>query len=191
MVAVRGIRSDELIAAIPLVDDHPDIAGLLADAPSLPRVGAALADPYRSMGVTKVVGPETRGMILGAIVASELGAGLVCARRTGRNHPGSDITVTSEPTWTGTAQEFQMRSFDMSEDDVAIVVDDWITTGSSLRAVIAGVSQTAATYLGASVIVNKATTETIDELKVESLVSFDSIMERSQNSDRREQVEPT
>ncbi len=170
-----GLRGTELAEVFPLVDNHPDVAGLLADRTIFPRITAALADPFRSMGVTKVVGPETRGMVLGALVAAELSAGLVCARRAGHNHPGADIAVTSEPSWTGQRQQFQMRTFDLSADDVVIVVDDWITTGSSLRAVVEAIDQTEAAYLGASVIVGKATRAVVEELSAQTLVPFDSI----------------
>jgi len=95
-----------------------------------------LADPFRSMGVTKVVGPETRGMVLGTLVAAELSAGLVCARRAEHNHPGADVAVTSEPSRTG---------------------------------------QTEAAYLGASVIVGKATRAVAEESSAQTLVPFDSI----------------
>jgi len=175
MVGAHGLRGAELAEVFPLVDNHPDVAGLLSDRAILPRIAAALADPFRSLGVTKVVGPETRGMVMGALVAAELSAGLVCARRVGSNHPGSDITVTSDPSWTGVAQQFQLRSFDLSANDVVIAVDDWITTGSSLRAVVAAIGQTEASYLGASVIVDKSTDDVLDELSAQTLVSFDSI----------------
>ena len=158
-----------------MVNDHPDVAGLLRSAEMLPLIGKALAAPYRNDGVTMVIAPEARGPILGALVAVELGAGLVLARKAGRNHPGADIPVESAPTWRGEPEAFQGRSFDLTDDDRVLVVDDWITTGSTIRVVIDIVGMLGATYLGSAVLVNKAHPDTCSELNVHSLVDFDML----------------
>lgn len=160
----------------PLVNDHPDVAGLLRNAELLPLVGRALAEPFRSMGVTAIVAPEARGPILGALVAVELSAGLVLARKEGRNHPGADMPVTSEPTWRGTSETFLGRSFDLDATDRVIIVDDWITTGNTLRAARSLIESRGATYLGASALVDKATASTCAELQAHTVVSFEDLV---------------
>jgi len=162
----------------PLVNDHPDVAGVLRDPVLLPLVGRMLADPFRRRGVTLVLAPEARGPILGALVAVELGAGLVLARKDDRNHPGADIPVESQPTWRGASEMFLGRSFDLEKHDRVLVVDDWITTGNTLRAAGNIVRILGATYEGAAVLVNKATEDTLDELRVHWLVDFESLMTR-------------
>jgi adenine phosphoribosyltransferase len=164
-----------LIAGFPLVDDHPDVAGVLRDAGLLQLVGPALAAPYEAAGVTAVVAPEARGPILGALVASHLGVGLVLARKEDRNHPGADLHVESEPTWRGSTEVFQGRSFDLSPADRVLIVDDWITTGNSVRAVAAIVRSTGAGIAGVAAVVDKADPETIAELGVHTLVAFAEI----------------
>ena len=159
----------------PLVDGHPDVAGLLRDAGVLAEMGPALAARFVSSDVTKVIAPEARGPVLGALVALELGCGLVLARKQGRNHPGADLTASAAPSWRGDVEVFQMRSFDITRDDRVLAVDDWVTTGNSLRALRLLVAESGATQLGASVIVNKADESTIAELGVEWLVRFDEI----------------
>ena len=79
---------ERLIKSIP---DYPkpgvvfkDITPLLADPEGFEAVISGLADPYRSAGVTKVMGSEARGFMLGAPVALELGAGFVPARKPGK-----------------------------------------------------------------------------------------------------------
>ena len=47
-------------------------------------VGWDLAQQYRDKGVTKVVGIESRGFIGGSILAYEIGAGFVPARKPGK-----------------------------------------------------------------------------------------------------------
>ena len=96
-------------AGFPLVNDHPDVAGVLRQPELLALLGPALAAPFRPEGVTAVCAPEARGPILGALVALELGAGLVLVRKDDRNHPGADRRVESGPTWRVTTESFQTR----------------------------------------------------------------------------------
>lgn len=177
MPDLAAIRS-QVLAGFPLVNDHPDVAGLLRSSEHLRVLGPALAAPFRDAGVTAVCAPEARGPILGALVAVELGAGLVLVRKDDRNHPGADRRVESDPTWRGTTESFQTRSWDLSADDRVLVVDDWITTGSSARAVRDLTLAAGAAYVGTSVIVNKAEAATTDELGVSWLVTFAEIMNR-------------
>lgn len=166
-----------LTADFPMVQDHPDVAGLFRDATSLALIGSSLADPFRDHDITLVLAPEARGPILGALVARELGAGLVLARKAGRNHPGADIPVRSAPTWRGESETFQGRSFDLETTDRVLIVDDWITTGNTIRAAANMLRLTGSSYVGAAVLMNKAPQETIDELMVHWLVSFDEVMQ--------------
>lgn len=139
-------------------------------------LGRAMADPFRDANVTAVLAPEARGPILGVLVAVELSAGLVLARKAERNHPGADIPVTSAPTWRGETEVFQGRSFDLTTKDRVLVVDDWITTGSTIRAAQNILRVMGSEYLGASVLVNKADPQTLEELNAHYLVNFDQLV---------------
>jgi len=165
-----------LLAGFPLVNDHPDVAGVLRDASLLALLGPALAEPFVDSGISAVCAPEARGPILGALVAVELGAGLVLVRKDDRNHPGADRRVASAPTWRGMPEHFQARSWDLAPGDRVLVVDDWITTGSSVRAVRELTESAGATFVGTSVIVNKADPSTLDELAAAWLVRFDDLV---------------
>lgn len=171
-------RMDLLLAEFPLVNDHPDVAGLLRSPAGLAVIGAALAEPFRNAGVTVVCAPEARGPILGALVAVELGVGLVLVRKAPRNHPGADRHYVVGPTWRGTNEEFQARSDDLSSDDRVLAVDDWITTGSTLRAIRTYVDSAGAEYAGATVLVDKTSDAVRAELGVQSLLDFEAIMGR-------------
>jgi len=142
-------------------------------------LGPALANPFREMGVTVVLAPEARGPILGALVAVELGAGLALARKDGSNHPGADIPIESAPSWHGERQVFLGRSFDFKPSDRVLVVDDWITTGSTIRAAANMIRLMGATYVGSSVLVNKAAPGLLKELAVQWLVNFDEVVKPS------------
>ncbi|MFV2039220.1 MAG: phosphoribosyltransferase family protein [Acidimicrobiales bacterium] len=159
----------------PCVDNHPDVAGVLRQAHLLCLLGPALGAPYANSGVTVVLAPEARGPIVGSLVALELQVGLMLARKEAQNHPGADVRVLSAPTWRGHCETFQARTFDLSPEDRVLVVDDWITTGNSIRAAIEIVTRANATYLGAAVLVDKSDAATLAELAVHALVPFNSI----------------
>lgn len=61
-----------------------DITPLFADANAMRQAITALADHFRGRGVTKVIGPEARGFMVGVPVALELGAGFIPARKPGK-----------------------------------------------------------------------------------------------------------
>ncbi len=166
---------ERIVKGFPLVNDHPDVAGVLRQPELLRLLGPALAEPYLGANVTVVLAPEARGPILGSLVAVELRAGLMLARKGSQNHPGADLRIVSEPTWRGHSETFQARTFDLSEQDRVLVVDDWITTGSSIRAATEIVQRAGATYIGAAVLVDKSDRATLEELRVHALVTFDSI----------------
>ena len=44
----------------PLVNEHPDVAGLLRDPYILRNLGAAMASSFHDEGITKVIAPEAR-----------------------------------------------------------------------------------------------------------------------------------
>tara|TARA_B100001250_G_scaffold413325_1_gene447097 strand:- start:410 stop:943 length:534 start_codon:yes stop_codon:yes gene_type:complete len=160
----------------PLVNDHPDVAGLLRDPYILQNLGNVMANPFLDEGITKVIAPEARGPVLGALVATYLKAGLVLVRKEGRNHPGADTTITSEQTWTGERISFLTRSFDLDKSDRILIVDDWATTGNTIRVARQFTTEMGATYIGSSVIVNKTNAEILDELNVAWLVNFDDLI---------------
>ena len=61
-----------------------DLTTMFKDARAMHIVGWDLAQQYRDKGVTKVVGIESRGFIGGSILAYEIGAGFVPARKPGK-----------------------------------------------------------------------------------------------------------
>lgn len=171
------VRTRQLfVERFPVVNNHPDVAGVLRDPQLLDLLGPALAHPFVDSNVTVVVSPEARGPIVGALVAQALGTGLVLARKKDRNHPGADIPVLSAPNWTGTREVFLARSFDLTSADRVLLVDDWVTTGNTLRALKNVLNVMGAQMVGCAVLMNKARAETIDELAIHTLVNFDEIV---------------
>ena len=61
-----------------------DITPLFGNPEALKAMTDALAEHFAGMGITKVVGPEARGFMVGVPVAVSLGAGFVPARKPGK-----------------------------------------------------------------------------------------------------------
>jgi adenine phosphoribosyltransferase len=81
-------RMEQALRPIP---DHPkpgivfqDITPILSDALLFRQCAEGMAEPFRSSGVTHVLGIEARGFILGAPVAILLGVGFLPARKPGK-----------------------------------------------------------------------------------------------------------
>ena len=61
-----------------------DITPLFGNPEALKAMVDALAEHFADLGITKVVGPEARGFMVGVPVAVALGAGFVPARKPGK-----------------------------------------------------------------------------------------------------------
>lgn len=121
-----------LIASIP---DYPepgvvfkDITPLFADPEAFAATVKGIAGHFAGRGVTKVVGAEARGFMLGAPVALELGAGFVPARKPGKL-PRATISESYALEY-GTAT-LEMHADALTADDVVLVVDDLVATGGT------------------------------------------------------------
>lgn len=166
----------ELTNRFPIVNGHPDVAGLIRDPQMLALLGPALVEPFTDGEIDLVLAPASRGPIFGALAAQSLGTGLVFARKEGDNHPGADIPIHSRPTWRGDPVTFMGRSFDFIPDQRVLIVDDWLTTGNSVRAMQAMLRLLGATCVGTAVVVNKADPDTLAELEPHWLVAFDDLI---------------
>ena len=140
---------ESLIADIP---DYPkpgvlfkDITPLLADAEGFKAVVKELADPYRDAGVTKVVGAEARGFLIGAPVAIELGAGFVPARKPGKL-PRETISQEYDLEY-GTA-ELHIHADAIQPGEKVLLVDDLIATGGTMVAQVQLVERLGAELVG-------------------------------------------
>lgn len=140
---------EHLIESIP---DYPkpgvvfkDITPLLADPDGFAATIKNLADPYRSAGVTKVVGAEARGFMVGAPVARELHAGFVPARKPGK----LPREVASEEY----ALEYGTDSLQVHVDafgpgDKVLIVDDLVATGGTMVAMVKLIQKSGAELVG-------------------------------------------
>lgn len=101
------------------------------------RVARALAARFRTAGIATVIGPAMGGVILSYEVARALGIRAVYTEKTG----------------DGMALR---RGFQLRQGERVLVVEDVITTGGSVHAVIETVAASGAVVAGVGVIVDRS-----------------------------------
>jgi adenine phosphoribosyltransferase len=167
------MRVAALKRAIRDVPDFPkkgivfkDITTLLKDAPLFREAMDLFTDLCQRTRPDKVVAIESRGFILGAVLADRLGAGFVPVRKKGKL-PGGKIAHTYD-------LEYGTDCLEMHEDALqrgerALVVDDVIATGGTAAATGHLVGQLGAELAGYAFLVELTFLKGRDKLKGEVL----------------------
>lgn len=129
---------DEIKSKIRDIQDFPkkgilfrDLTTAFKDTAALQAIGSELSRIYRDRGVTKVVGIESRGFIGGSILAYELGAGFVPARKPGKL-PANTVRKTYAKEY-GT-DTIEIHADAITPDDVVVIHDDLLATGGTMLA---------------------------------------------------------
>jgi adenine phosphoribosyltransferase len=108
-----------------------DITPLLGNADAFRRAVDELAEPFRALDISRVVGVEARGFIPAAAVAYTLGAGFVPVRKAGKL------------PWAVAREEYELEyGRDKLEihrdaihpDERVLVIDDVLATGGTASA---------------------------------------------------------
>lgn len=135
MTLSLSTRVRQTLRAIP---DYPkpgilfqDITPVLRDGGLLQEVVTEMVRPFRSAGVTHIVGIEARGFILGGAVATALGAGFVPARKPGKL-PWERATETYDLEYGSDALEAHRDA--VAAGHRVLIVDDVLATGGTARA---------------------------------------------------------
>lgn len=108
-----------------------DVTTLFKNPKCLEIMEEELYELYKDKGITKVVGLETRGYIMGSIIARKLGAGFVMARKPGKL-PAETISETYAKEYGNDSIEIHTDAID--SDDIVLIHDDLIATGGTGKA---------------------------------------------------------
>ena len=130
---------ENLKASLRTVPDFPvkgilfwDVTTLFNDAACLRELVDILYDLYKDKGITKVVGMETRGLVVAPALAIRLGAGLVMARKPGKL-PADTYSERYMKEYGPDTIEIHKDA--IKPDDVVLVHDDLLATGGTVGAV--------------------------------------------------------
>ncbi len=144
----------ELIRDIP---DFPsdgilfrDITPVLQDAKAFHEVICSMVDCVRPMRPDVIVGIESRGFLLGAPIALELGIGFVPVRKVGKL-PGETIQARYELEYGTNVVEIHK---DAIEPGMRVaIVDDLLATGGTAKASVQLVEELGGTVAGLSFLI--------------------------------------
>lgn len=151
---------------------YADPTGWWRDPVLLSRLGPALAG-LAGTRPTVVIGPQSRGCLLGVLVAAHLGVGFVEVRKD--DGPACDSEAWLRRTCPPDYRDRQLtlgfpRNLVRGGDRV-LFVDDWVATGAQALAAQQLVGDAEATWAGAVTVVDALTEHRVRrQLRLASLV---------------------
>lgn len=132
------MNKKELIESIRTIPDFPtkgilfyDITTLFKRADSLKDLAIVMSEEYKDKNITKVVGIESRGFIMGPIIATNLNAGFIPIRKPGKL-PSETIEESYKKEYG--VDTIQIHKDAISEDDIVLIHDDLLATGGTMKA---------------------------------------------------------
>ena len=132
------MSKETLIKHIRNVEDFPipgilfrDVTTLFKDPKDLQELSDILYNMYKDKGITKVVGIESRGFIMGPILATRLNAGFVPIRKPGKL-PCETLEESYDKEYG--KDTIQIHKDALNENDVVQVHDDLLATGGTMEA---------------------------------------------------------
>lgn len=132
------MNNETLLKNLRNVPDFPikgiqfkDVSTLYKDAECMKIMLDELYEMYKDKGITKVVGIESRGFVVGAALAYRIGAGFVMCRKPGKLP--ADTKQMSYMKEYG-KDTIEIHSDAITEDDVVLLHDDLLATGGSMNA---------------------------------------------------------
>jgi adenine phosphoribosyltransferase len=110
-----------------------DVSTLYKNPKCLKTMVNELYELYKDKGITKVVGIESRGFVVGAALAVKLGAGFVMCRKSGK--------LPAETRKESYMKEYgkdtiEIHTDAIEEKDVVLLHDDLLATGGTMKAAL-------------------------------------------------------
>ena len=110
-----------------------DVTTLFKSSECVEIMTNELAELYQDKGITKIVGIESRGFVMGGALAVKLGTGIVLCRKPGKL-PAETIQLSYTKEY-GT-DTIEIHKDAITEDDVVLLHDDLLATGGTMKAAV-------------------------------------------------------
>jgi len=132
--------SERIAKAVRDIPDFPkkgiifkDIAPILKDINLFSDIINFLADKYKTAGITKIAGVESRGFLFGMPLALKMEVPFVPVRKKGKL-PGDTVEVSYDLEYGSACMEVQSDA--ICGQDKVLIVDDLLATGGTALAAI-------------------------------------------------------
>jgi len=150
-----------------------DITTLLENPVALRAAAERLAEPFRESGVRKVVVIESRGFLVGGIIAYLLGAGLVIIRKSGKL-PYRTHSVSYALEY-GTDQ-IEIHDGAIEPGERVLLHDDLLATGGTMAAAASLVQKVGGEIAAASFLVELGTLGGREVLRRQGVETVDALV---------------
>lgn len=151
-----------------------DITTLLKDPEALKLTIDQLFDLSKDNGITKVVGIESRGFILGGILAERLGCGFIPVRKPNKL-PAAKISETYYLEYGEDTIEIHKDA--IQKGDKVLLHDDLLATGGTMEAACKLIEKLGGEVVQISFLIELSFLNGRDKLKkyeVHSLINYDT-----------------
>ena len=145
-------------ALIAEINDYPlpgvvfkDVTPISGDAAAAQWVSEQISKHFADQRITRIVGVEARGFILGAALASYMHLGFVPIRKSGKL-PRATYRAEYELEYGSDSIEIHQDA--LTGSDRVLIVDDVLATGGTACAAIDLISRCGATTVGVAVLLN-------------------------------------
>lgn len=126
-----------------------DISPLLSHPRAFKLAIKEMSGPFRGSSIDRVISLESRGFIIGAPIALELGVGFTPIRKAGKL-PGHTLQVPYSLEYGEASLELQSNVLKPNQN--VLLVDDVLATGGTLEAAIRLIKKCGAQIAGIAVI---------------------------------------
>lgn len=110
-----------------------DVTTLFKSAECVKVMTDELYELYKDKGITKIVGIESRGFVVGGAMAVRLNSGIVLCRKPGKLP--ADTYQQSYAKEYGT-DTIEIHKDAIDENDVVLLHDDLLATGGTMKAAV-------------------------------------------------------
>lgn len=151
-----------------------DITTLLKDPEALKLTIDQLFDLSKDNGITKVVGIESRGFILGGILAERLGCGFIPVRKPNKL-PAAKISETYYLEYGEDTIEIHKDA--IQQADKVLLHDDLLATGGTMEAACKLIEKLGGEVVQISFLIELSFLNGRDKLRkyeVHSLINYDT-----------------
>lgn len=129
---------------------YKDITPLFESPETLTGMLNILFERFKNKGITKIVGLESRGFLLGPALANSLNCGFVPIRKKGKL-PYKTYSTSYDLEY-GSA-EIEIHQDSLNSNDIVLIHDDLLATGGTAEAAMNLINQTGAKIFGFSFII--------------------------------------